>query len=66
MRNLKLEANVLDFIEKNEEEKVDTENIISEFKKTEALLLYDALVSLRKNKKIERVTVGNYFYYRKI
>jgi hypothetical protein len=66
MRNLKLEANVLDFIEKNEEDKVDTENIIKEFKKTEALLLYDALVSLRKNKKIERVTVGNYYYYKKL
>ena len=66
MRNLKIESAVLDFIEKNEEDKVDTENIIREFKKTEALLLYDALVSLRKNKKIERISVGNYFYYRKI
>jgi Fe2+ or Zn2+ uptake regulation protein len=66
MRNLKLETDVLDFIEKNEADKVDSENIIKEFKKTEPLLLYDALVALRKNKKIERVNVGNYYYYRKI
>jgi hypothetical protein len=66
MRNLKLETDVLDFIQKNEADKVDSENIIKEFKKTEPLLLYDALVALRKNNKIERVTVGNYYYYKKL
>ena len=65
MRDLKLEATVLDFIEKNEADRVDSENIIKEFKKVEPLYLYDALVALRKNKKIERINVGNY-YYRKI
>jgi hypothetical protein len=66
MRDLKLESNILNFIEKNEEEKVDCDNIIREFKKTEPLLLYDALVSLRKNKKIERINSGNYYYYKKL
>jgi Fe2+ or Zn2+ uptake regulation protein len=66
MRNLKLEANVLDFIEKNEKDYIDCENIIGEFKKTEPLLLYDALVALRKNKKIERINIGNYYYYKKL
>jgi hypothetical protein len=66
MRNLKLETNILDFIEKNETDKVDTENLMTAFKRTEPLLLYDALVSLRKNKRIERISIGNYYYYRKI
>ena len=66
MRDLKLEATVLDFIEKNEADRVDSENIIKEFKKVEPLYLYDALVALRKNKKIERIVVGNYYYYKKV
>ena len=66
MRDLKIESAVLDFIEKNESDRVDSENIIKEFKKVEPLYLYDALVALRKNKKIERVNVGQYYYYRKI
>jgi hypothetical protein len=66
MRNIKLENEILGFIEKNEHEFVDVESLVRGFKKVEPLHIYDALVALRKNKKIERKEVSNYYYYKKL
>ena len=66
MRDLKLENNVLNFIEKNKQDYVDVESLIKGFKRVEPLHIYDALVALRKNKKIERINIGNYYYYKKL
>ena len=66
MRNHKLENNILEFIGKYQDEYVDADTLIKEFKKIEPLYIYDAIVSLRKNKLIERKSEGQYYYYKKL